>query len=108
MSLRTMREVAGTAALWIVLAGAACAQDASGGPDKSIAPNSLSGITSGSSNTGSRSPSNASSTNPSHADPSPMTTDGVDNRAGNTPQGRNNTMDDSGTGSSGPGEGTQR
>src|SRR5215216_1716052 len=103
-----------SATLALALSGAALAQDTSGGPDKSMAPNSLGGITSGSSTTGSSSPSNASSTNPKHADPGPVgsMTDGIGSapasQAGGTPQGRNNTMDDAGVGSSGPAEAERR
>ena len=95
------------AAAVLVASGAAFAQDTSGGPGKSIAPKSLSGTTSGSSDSsGDASTPNQGATTPSPGDPG--RSGGADTRTGGTPQGRNNTMDDAGAMSSGPGEGPRR
>jgi hypothetical protein len=102
------------AALAFVVSSAALAQDSSGGPQKSITPNSLSG-TAGSANSGSGASGDAATPNQgattsgaSTDDSGAKITGGAGGAAGGTPQGRNNTMDDSGTKSAGPGEGTRR
>jgi hypothetical protein len=103
------------AVLALVMSDAAFGQDSSGGPQKSITPNSLSGTGSGSSNSGSSSSGDAATPNQgattsgaSTDDSGAKITGGAGGTAGGTPQGRNNTMDDTGTKSAGPGEGTRR
>jgi len=94
------------AGLAVLLAvGAAMAEDTSGGPDKSIAPNSLSGTT-GASNTGSSPAATSSGVQPS--DPAGSGEQDRARRPGATPAGSNNTMDDSGTHSSAPGDAPRR
>ena len=107
-----MLLLASAAALTVTLGGTAFAQEAGSGPQKSITPNSLSGTTSGSSVSGAGDAANpnegAATTGKSTDDSGAKITGGAGSGAGGTPQGRNNTMDDTGTKSSGPGEGQRQ
>jgi hypothetical protein len=84
------------------MAAPAAAEDTSGGPDKSIAPKSLSDSPASTSGSGS------SSQDAKDAGSGGSSASDAASKAGGTPQGRNNTMDDAGLGSAGPAEGTKR
>jgi hypothetical protein len=100
------------AAVGSAIAAPAYAEDASGGPEKSIAPRSLSNTppsTSGSSSSSQDGKSQDTKVQDAKdAGSGGAAASDAASKAGGSPQGRNNTMDDSGLGSAGPAEGSTR
>jgi hypothetical protein len=99
-----------SAAVATAIAAPVFAEDASGGPEKSIAPKSLSNTPSPPSGSTSSptSGSNTPSQDAKDAGSGGSAPSDAARKAGGSPQGRNNTMDDSGANSAGPGEGRTR
>jgi|1186.fasta_scaffold930594_2 hypothetical protein len=100
------------AALGSAIAAPAYAEDTSGGAEKSIAPRSLSDTPPSTSGSNSSSQDgkaqDAKAQDAKDAGSGGSAASDAASKAGGSPQGRNNTMDDSGLGSAGPAEGPRR